>query len=86
MRPTSTSGAIDCEALLSYGFDDVEDNVFLPLVAIQSNHVVSINLIFKFLRSATVGVEYLWGDNQLQNGEDGWAQRIQFSLKYDLTK
>ena len=70
----------------SYGFDDVEDNVFLPLVAIQSNHVFSINLILKFLRSATAGVEYLWGDNNLQNGDDGWAQRIQFSLKYDLTK
>ena len=46
----------------------------------------SINLILKFLRSATAGVEYLWGDNNLQNGDDGWGQRLQFSLKYDLTK
>ena len=71
---------------LNYGFNDVENHEFLPLSAVESNHVASINVIFKFVPSATVGGEYMWGDNQHMNGEDGWAHRIQFSLKYDLTK
>jgi hypothetical protein len=71
---------------LSYGFDNVEDNGFLPPDAVESNHVMSANLMVKFYRAATLGIEYMWGDNRLQNGDDGWAQRIQFGLKYDLTK
>jgi hypothetical protein len=71
---------------VSYGFDNVEDNEFLPPDAVESNHAASINLIFRIARAATVGVEYMWGDNHLFNGDDGWAQRLQFGLKYDLTK
>jgi len=70
----------------NYGFDDVEDNALLPLSSIANNQVFSVNLIFKFVPAATAGVEYMWGDNQLQSGEDGWAQRLQIALKYDLTK
>jgi hypothetical protein len=64
----------------------VEDNEFLPLTSVQSNQVAEINLIYKFAPAATAGIEYIWGDNQLLNGEDGWAHRIQVALKYDLTK
>jgi hypothetical protein len=71
---------------VTYGFNDVEDNEFLPLSSVHSNQVAEINLIFKFAPAATAGVEYIWGDNELLNGEDGWAQRIQVALKYDLTK
>ena len=71
---------------LSYGFDNVEDNGFLPPAAVESNHVLSANVIVKFFQAASLGVEYMWGDNRLQNGDDGWAQRIQFGLKYDLAK
>lgn len=71
---------------LSYGFNNVEDNQFLPDTAIESNHVASANLILKFARAATVGLEYIWGDNHLMGGDDGWAQRLQLGLKYDFTK
>lgn len=71
---------------LSYGFNNVEDNGFLPPTAVESNHVASVNLILKIFRVATLGLEYMWGDNHLLSGDDGWAQRIQLGLKYDLTK
>ena len=71
---------------VAYGFNSVEDNEFLPSSAVESNHVFTINFIRKFGSAATTGIEYDWGDNRLMNGEDGWAQRVQFSIKYDLTK
>ncbi len=43
-------------------------------------------MMVRFQRAATLGVEYMWGDNQLLNRDEGWAHRIQFGLKYDLTK
>ena len=49
-------------------------------------YVTSFNVIVKFTRAATLGVEYMWGDNHVLSGDKGWAQRLQFGLKYDLTK
>jgi hypothetical protein len=71
---------------VSYGYDDVENNIYLPATAIRRNHYVSGNVVLQMFKSTIVGLEYLYGRNERQDGQDGWADRIQLSIKYDLTK
>lgn len=70
----------------SYGFDNVENSIYLPPTAIRRNHYVSGNVVLQMFKSTILGLEYLYGRNELQSGQDGWADRIQLSIKYDLTK
>jgi len=71
---------------VSYGYDEIESNGHLSSTAIRRNHYVLGNLIMQVTKSSIVGLEYLHGRNERQDGQEAWADRFQFSLKYDLTK
>ena len=49
--------------------------------SIQSIH---LNLIYAPISNLTLGVEYIKGNRELENGADGDLDRIQFSTKYVL--
>jgi hypothetical protein len=53
-----------------------------PLTNIYSVNYLAANLIWHFVDNAFVGVEYLRGMRENISGEDGTANRIQFSVKY----
>jgi hypothetical protein len=41
-----------------------------------------LHLIWSPIGSVNTGIEYLWGYRELENGEDGDINRVQFSAQY----
>jgi hypothetical protein len=55
-----------------------------PISNIYSANYMAVNLIWHFVDNAFVGVEYLRGTREDISGEDGTANRLQFSVKYSF--
>jgi hypothetical protein len=70
----------------SYGYlriDPDEDMLIDPSLP-KSTRFASLNLAWQFSERAMLGAEYLWGKNTDLNDNDGEAQRLQVTLRYDL--
>ncbi|MFC3814069.1 DcaP family trimeric outer membrane transporter [Lysobacter sp. GCM10012299] len=70
----------------SYGYlriDPDEDMLIDPTLP-KSTRFASLNLAWQFSERAMLGAEYLWGKNTDLNDNDGEAQRLQVTLRYDL--
>jgi hypothetical protein len=70
----------------SYGYlriDPDEDMLIDPSLP-KSTRFASLNLAWQFSERAMLGAEYLWGKNTDLNDNDGEAQRVQVTLRYDL--
>ena len=50
----------------------------------QEVQYLAANLIWQFADRAWVGMEYLYGYNETFDDEDGTANRLQFSMRFDL--
>ena len=72
----------------SYGYVKIEpnenDNLLISPEQPKSTQYASLNWAWQFSERAMFGVEYLWGKNTLLNDNDGTAQRVQTTLRYDL--
>ena len=72
----------------SYGYVKIEpnenDNLLISPEQPKSTQYASLNWAWQFSERAMFGVEYLWGKNTLLNDNDGTAQRVQATLRYDL--
>jgi hypothetical protein len=56
----------------------------IPDNNIRHTRYTAANFLWHFTNSGFVGVEYLWGSRENISGDDGTANRIQFSVKYGI--
>ena len=50
--------------------------------SLHMTNYTAANLIWHFTPKAFVGVEYLYGEREDKDGSEGYANRLQFSVKY----
>jgi hypothetical protein len=55
-----------------------------PTTSSEELSYLAANVIYQFADRAWVGLEYLYGTNELVDGSDGDANRVQVSVRYDL--
>ena len=67
---------------LVYSFAQVQNTPFQPGSIYHKSDYSAANIIWNPLGSLNVGTEFLYGWQQLKNGQSGNAPRIQFSAKY----
>jgi hypothetical protein len=71
---------------VSYGHANVDtENSNGPFAYDHSNYV-SANLIYQWSPTFHLGLEYLYGTNQVRNKASHDGQRVNFVLKYDLVR
>ncbi|MBL7857557.1 MAG: porin [Cyclobacteriaceae bacterium] len=71
-------------SLLVLNKGSVDNLAGQPSSAIHQASYGAANVLWHFTDRAFAGVEYLWGLLQTNNGENGIANRIQFSVKYSF--
>ena len=54
--------------------------------ACDHGNYLSANLIYQWSPTFRLGLEYLYGTNQVRNEVSHDGQRVNFVLKYDLVK
>jgi hypothetical protein len=69
-------------SLVVYNQGWVNNSANQPTTALQGADYFAANLLWHFTDRAFVGVEYLWGKREDNDGDNGIANRIQFSMKY----
>jgi len=69
---------------LTYGLNRVSNTEAEDNSAFRQAYYVSGNLIWRPFLAAEMGVEYLHGRHFQRDGDNGSANRIQLSIKYDL--
>ena len=69
-------------SLIVYNQGSMDDTAGQPVNEISRVNYMAVNLLWHFTEGAFVGVEYLNGTREDISGEDGMANRIQFSIKY----
>ena len=70
----------------SYGYlkIDPDANVFIDPSMPESTQYASLNLAWQFSERAMLGAEWLWGHNRDLSDNEGEAQRLQVTFRYDL--
>lgn len=70
----------------SYGYLRIspEADMLIDPSLPKSTRFASLNLAWQFSERAMFGVEYLWGKNTDLADNDGEAQRLQATIRYDL--
>lgn len=71
-------------SLFVYNQGSIDDTEGQPVNEISRMNYMALNLLWHFTEGAFVGVEYLNGTREDISGEDGTANRIQFSVKYSF--
>ena len=71
---------------LVYSFAQVQNTPFQPGSIYHKSDYSAANIIWNPVGSLNVGTEFLYGWQQLKNGQSGNAPRIQFSAKYTFVK
>jgi hypothetical protein len=69
---------------LCYSWAHGDPPAGLPATSSETLQYFAANLIWQFSDRAWTGVEYLYGTNELVDGSDGNATRLQFALRYSL--
>lgn len=68
----------------TFGFDRVQNTVPQPANAFSKSYYTSGNLIWNPVGNLNIGAEFLHGWQVLKDNSKASANRIQFSIKYDL--
>jgi hypothetical protein len=71
-------------SLLVYNYGDVENTAGQPGSALTSSSYFAANLIYNIMKGTFVGVEYLRGVRDDNDGADGTANRLQVSVRYSF--
>jgi hypothetical protein len=74
------------KSTVSYGFVNADAEFSNGPFALQQSQYVSANLIYQVTSSFRMGLEYLYGTNEVQNGADADAHRLNFVFKYNLVR
>ena len=78
------SPVVSSLVVANYGIED--NNRPQPATDLRSVFYGAANIIWQFHKSAFAGIEYLHGGRENVNGDDGRANRIQFSIQVDINK
>lgn len=70
----------------SFGYIDADPSSSLGPFAVENTYYSSINLVWHPTPSFRMGLEYLYGRKETQDGSDGTGHRINFVLRYDLIR
>jgi len=74
------------KSTVSYGYASVDNKASNGDFAFDHSNYVSANLVYQWTPSFRLGLEYLYGTNEVRNGESHDGQRLNFVVKYDLVK
>ena len=74
------------KSTVSYGYANVDTENSNGQFAFDHSNYVSANLIYQWSPSFRLGLEYLYGTNEVRNGASHDGQRLNFVVKYDLVK
>jgi hypothetical protein len=69
---------------LSYGYVHLDNQFSQGPNAYHETHYGSLNLVWKMRKRLSVGLEALYGHNEVKSGADGDAFRIQIGVLYSL--
>ena len=69
---------------LTYGYVSADNPASLSGGALDSTTYVSANFIWNPFKQLTLGVEYLWGQRENVDGNDGTSNRFIFSARHDF--
>ena len=67
-----------------FGWVDVDNRSVQPGDALDRTLYVAVNLVWSPIKQMDIGGEYLWGQRKNKNDDDGEANRIQFSAKFNF--
>ena len=70
----------------SFGYIDADPSSSLGAFALENTYYGSINLVWHPTPSFRMGLEYLYGRKETQDGSDGTGHRLNFVLRYDLIR
>ena len=62
----------------------VENAVGQPATAIKNFQGAGINLVWNIVPRVTIGAQFAWARNELKDGRDGTARRIQTSAQFNF--
>ena len=66
----------------SYGMAEIDNEPDQPASAIESAKSFHVNLVYNASKRVLFGGELMWGERVNNNGADGDATRLQFSVQY----
>ena len=70
---------------LAYSYGEADNRVDIVGTGVNKKfQSVHGNLIWSPIPAVNLGIEYLWGYRELENGEDGDLNRIQFGAQYNF--
>jgi|WetSurMetagenome_2_1015567.scaffolds.fasta_scaffold10740_3 hypothetical protein len=69
---------------LTYGYVDLQDELSMGPTAYHRTNYASLNAVYQFRKKMSLGMEVLYGRNQLQDLSKGDAWRLQFGIAYRL--
>ncbi|MET0071276.1 MAG: DcaP family trimeric outer membrane transporter [Candidatus Thiodiazotropha sp.] len=69
---------------LIYSFVDIDNPSIAPGSLNEGANSIQVNLIYSPAKPITLGVMYLKGELEKENGDDGELDRIQFAAKYSF--
>ena len=71
----------------TYGFAWVDSKDKTFTTTFNQSEYAAVNAIWSLRDTPfNIGIEYLWGRQQLKSGESGDANRLQFSIQYDIVR
>ena len=69
---------------LVYGYVNADNPGFLDGDVLENTTYLATDLIWNPWKTTTLGVEYLWGQRENKDGEDGTDNRFLFSSRFDF--
>jgi hypothetical protein len=70
---------------VAYSYGEADNNVEIVGDAVNKKfQSVHGNLIWSPVPAVNLGVEYIWGYRELENGQDGELNRMQFGVQYNF--
>ena len=65
-------------------FGEVDNLGGQPVTAIKNFQGAAINLVWNIIPRVTVGIQFGWARNEIKDGRDGTARRIQTSAQFNF--
>ncbi|WP_082053948.1 DcaP family trimeric outer membrane transporter [Methyloterricola oryzae] len=69
---------------VAYGFAQADNPAFVAGTANRQAQSVHVNLLWSPLLQTTIGLEYIYARRELESGESGDLQRVQFSTRFNF--
>jgi len=74
----------DWRSTATYGYVNLDNEPSQESLAYDKTHYASLNLIWQLRKKLSIGLECLYGKNEVQSGADGVVVRIQTGVLYRL--